>query len=86
MTGIVLTKGQQTLCDALLDFNTGEYSTDNVVARTTRMRWYNGICSAVEHLHALDLAHNDIKAQNIVVNKQNEARLISFGTYAEVRK
>jgi hypothetical protein len=39
-----------------------------------------GILSAVKHLHALGLAHNDLKPANIMLGKDGEPKLIDFGS------
>ncbi len=42
-------------------------------------RFFNKILCAVEYLHRNGIAHRDIKAENILLNRHKELKLIDFG-------
>jgi len=37
------------------------------------------IAEALQYLHGLDIVHRDIKAENILINRHKEIKLIDFG-------
>ena len=37
------------------------------------------IAEALEYLHSRDIVHRDIKAENILINRHKEIKLIDFG-------
>ena len=41
------------------------------------------ICLAVKHLHDMNIAHRDIKPQNIIITKNQILKLIDFGLAKE---
>lgn len=43
---------------------------------------YNGVKSAIEYLHSLGLAHNDISPDNIMLSKDNAPIVIDLGSSA----
>lgn len=46
----------------------------------------SGLRSAVQHLHSIGLAHNDINPANIMLGKGGEPKLIDFGSCQPVGK
>ncbi|KAK4038635.1 kinase-like protein [Parachaetomium inaequale] len=60
-----------------------EYLRDGV-GTIDKKPFMAGLESAVQHLHALGLAHNDINPRNIMVNEAGTAVLIDFGSCREV--
>lgn len=42
------------------------------------------IAAALAHLHALSVVHRDVKARNVLLDSAGRARLIDFGSAAEV--
>lgn len=46
---------------------------------TERAEVLDGILNGLEYLHNLGIIHNDLKADNILVNKHGSARIIDFG-------
>lgn len=51
-------------------------------SRSTRERILRDILDGVEYLHHRGLLHNDLKPQNIIVNRYGAARIIDFGLSA----
>ena len=46
---------------------------------------FKEICLAVEHLHQNNIAHRDIKTENVLVNSKLEIKLIDFGFAREMK-
>ena len=44
------------------------------------------ICSAVELIHSKDIVHRDLKPLNIIINKNNEIKIIDFGISKKIEK
>lgn len=75
VTGIVLDRHERTLLNQVKSgrtLDTGLFMGD--------------LRSAVIHLHSLDLAHNDINPENILVNKDGLPVLIDFGSCQPPKK
>lgn len=51
-------------------------------SRSARERIMNDILDGVEYLHHRGLLHNDLKPQNIIINRYGAARIIDFGLSA----
>jgi serine/threonine protein kinase len=47
--------------------------------RSTLKRLFRQIAQAVQYLHWNGVAHNDIKAENVILDKHGNAKLIDFG-------
>ena len=69
VTGLVLDRHERTLLSHL--------EAGLELANTPFMR---ALEAAVDHLHSLGLAHNDINPENIMVNKRWQPVLIDFGS------
>ena len=40
---------------------------------------FSQICNAIRYIHSNDIIHQDIKMENILINKKNKVKLIDFG-------
>lgn len=76
ITAIVLERLDQTL---------QQISTTPEFEKLDKPKFLDALESAVEHIHSLGLAHNDINPQNIMV-KDGEPVLIDFGSCQPVGK
>ncbi len=47
---------------------------------------FKQICVAVQNLHSIGVVHRDIKDENIILDSENNVRLIDFGSAAMVKK
>jgi len=70
VTGLVLRRYPQRLHE-LLENGTCDLDTESL---------FQNIKSGVEHLHSLGLAHNDLNPYNIMLNHENHAVIIDFGS------
>lgn len=52
---------------------------NQVFSEKTAYEFMFKLFSAVSHMHAQGIVHRDIKAENIMLNKQQELKLIDFG-------
>ncbi|KAK3046015.1 hypothetical protein LTR09_012452 [Extremus antarcticus] len=43
-------------------------------------RWMTGLCSGIDHLHSLGLAHNDLNPMNIALDRNNDVVILDFGS------
>lgn len=51
----------------------------NGLGEAASMKYFIQIASAIEYLHNLDIAHRDIKLENVLLDNSNNAKLIDFG-------
>lgn len=42
-------------------------------------KFFRQLCSAIKHMHKLGIAHRDIKPPNILLDENNNLKLIDFG-------
>lgn len=59
----------------LLDFITKNGSISENNARI----WFSQICEAMSYLHSLNIAHRDLKLENILLTKMMQIKLTDFG-------
>jgi tetratricopeptide (TPR) repeat protein len=53
---------------------------DNPLSYKRILLWARQILSGLEELHASNVAHNDIKPQNVLIDEAGSAKLVDFGT------
>ncbi|MBE3043324.1 protein kinase family protein [Candidatus Bathyarchaeota archaeon] len=74
ITGLVLDRHPHTLADYL----------KNQVGSVDKEPFMRALTSAVDHLHSINFAHNDLHPGNILVNQQGMPVLIDFGSSREI--
>lgn len=63
-----------------VDAHTGRVGLD----RRARLRLFVQLCRAVSHAHNRLILHRDIKADNVLVDREGQVRLIDFGIASDV--
>lgn len=55
-------------------------SSDNqILSEENAQEYMKKLLGAVCHMHSQGITHRDIKPQNIMLNKNNELKIIDFG-------
>jgi serine/threonine-protein kinase HSL1 (negative regulator of Swe1 kinase) len=54
-------------------------SVDGPVASPSVLRWTKQTVAAVQYLHYVDIAHRDLKPDNILLDEHSNAYLADFG-------
>ena len=68
--------------DGMEMFDAITHKTKQRFSEKEAVRYMEQLFKAVSHLHAQDIVHRDIKAQNIMIDKHDKIRLIDFGLAA----
>lgn len=55
------------------------YAKTSSLSQSEALRLFCDVCLAVEHAHSKLVLHRDIKSDNVLIDKQGNARLIDFG-------
>jgi serine/threonine protein kinase len=74
--GLVLDRYPLTLRSRLKDLKIGPSERE----KFDIVRCFEGIKAAVQHLHSLGLAHNDLTPDNVMVDKEDVPVVIDFGS------
>ncbi|QDU65131.1 serine/threonine-protein kinase [Engelhardtia mirabilis] len=55
------------------------FASDEQLPREDRIRLFLGVCDAVQHGHDRGVLHRDLKATNLLVDRDGRAKVIDFG-------
>ncbi|EAT43570.1 AAEL005010-PA [Aedes aegypti] len=52
---------------------------NGIIKETQAKRWFAQLVSALQYLHSIDIAHRDLKCENILISKKGTVLLADFG-------
>jgi serine/threonine protein kinase len=56
-----------------------DYMKKNILDNATILKLFSQLCAATSYLHKNNVIHRDIKSSNILIDKENNVKLIDFG-------
>jgi len=57
----------------------GRYADEERLDLRARLRLFLTVCTAVQHAHQRGVIHRDLKAQNVLVDREGHVKVIDFG-------
>ncbi|KAF9789438.1 kinase-like domain-containing protein [Thelephora terrestris] len=74
----------EIVCDWMVNGNITEYVRKNSKAKPIELLW--DVADGIHYLHSCEIIHGDLKAANILIDKDGYACLTDFGLASMIRR